>query len=188
MHKRGFVSFLTLAGFLFVLASGIVLYVTPHGWAARGLGWTLLGLDKYDWINVHVAFSALWLIAVSIHIYLNWRVLKAFAYKKAAGGFRLKREMALAALIMLAVFLGSLYQVTPFNYLTSWGEAAKLSWLEDAGPGAYQARGRGRNLLSGESHEYGAGYQTRGYETSGGRASSGWDGMKVREIGRGRAR
>ena len=132
MHKRAVVSFLNLVGFLIAAVSGLVLYITPNGWAAKRLDWTFLGLDKYEWSDIHIVFSILWVAAALFHLSFNWRVLKAFAYQKAKGGWRLKKELALTAALTALIWAATMYHVPPVSYITDLGDRAKESWVESA--------------------------------------------------------
>lgn len=141
MHKRALTSFLTLGGFLIAALSGIVLYTAPAGWAAKRSNWMFLGMDKYEWSDIHVVFGLLWLAAVVFHIYFNWKVLRAFIYQKAKGGLRLRKEMAIAGIVITAVFLMGLYRIPPVGYITRLSAEIKTRYAVQANregnPGAW---------------------------------------------------
>lgn len=156
MHRRGLVSYLTLAGFLVVAATGLVLYAAPQGWAANRLNWTLLGLDRHEWTNVHTVFSLLWMGFVAFHIFLNGKVLKAFVYNRGRGGWRMKKELVVVAAVMIVALIGAVNLWPPFSYVVEAGRSIQAVWTGDLpavggpiagasfGPGSGQGLGRGR--------------------------------------------
>lgn len=129
MHKRGLTTFLTLVGFILMTITGIVLYFTPQGRIAYWVNWTFLGLTKTDWTNIHIVSSLLWVVALAFHLYFNWKVLMAYIYKKAQGGWKLKKEMAISVLAGLIVWFFPIYQIPPISYITDLGAALSDSWV-----------------------------------------------------------
>ena len=140
MQKRGLTSFLTLGGFLVMVFTGIVLYIAPLGWAANRLDWTFLGLNKHQWSDIHVIFSMLWMVAGLFHLYFNWRVLKAFIHNKAHGGWRMRKELALAAVVMAVVMVCAVYQAPPVQYIVDLSDRIKSSWITTTPTGEFADR------------------------------------------------
>ena len=128
-QMRGFISFLTLAGFIIMTLTGIVLYTVPHGRIAYWTDWSFLGLKKDDWGNIHILSILLFLIAASFHIYYNWKTLTSYILDKVSGGLKLKREMAITLAISLVVVFGAISQIPPFNYVFDFNEYIKESWI-----------------------------------------------------------
>jgi hypothetical protein len=142
---RGVATFMLIMALAIEVISGIVLYITPPGRYAHWTNWTLWGLSKEGWGAMHTIFGYLLLIIIAGHLYYNWRVIVAFFWSKVRHTFNLKRELAVATVISLAVFLGTFWNVPPFSSVMNFGEKAKRSW-EQKDP-AY-ARGRGRGSAS----------------------------------------
>ncbi len=129
MNKKGLTSFLTLMGFIIMTWSGLVLYIVPHGRVADWVVWRFWGLTRTAWVDMHVISSILWVVAGAFHIYFNWNVLTSYIYRKAKGGWNLKKEMAVSLLAGTIVVVVSIYPMPPFSYITSVGEDIKNSWV-----------------------------------------------------------
>ncbi len=142
---RGVATFMLIMALLVEVISGIVLYITPPGRYAHWTNWTLWGLSKEGWGAMHTIFGYLLLIIIAGHLYYNWRVIVAFVWSKVRHTFNLKRELAVATVISLAVFLGTFWNLPPFSTVMNFGEKAKHSW-EQRDP--TYARGRGRGFAS----------------------------------------
>lgn len=144
---RKTVSLTALLSFLLLAATSVVLYLEPHGRVAYWAGWTIFGLNKTQWDNLHLGVGMLFLLTLALHVWLNWRplcnALKTRAQKTAvftppfvlAAGFT--AFTALAALfgwppvrqaLDLSVHIkdlqASVYGLPPFAH-------AELSSLED---------------------------------------------------------
>jgi hypothetical protein len=142
---RGVATFMLIIAIAFEVISGVVLYITPPGRYAHWTNWTLWGLSKEGWGAMHTIFGYLLLIIIAGHLYYNWRVIVAFVWSKVRHTFNLKRELAVATIISLAVFLGTFWNLAPFSTVMNFGEKAKHSW-EQKDPS--YARGRGRGFAS----------------------------------------
>jgi hypothetical protein len=142
---RGVATFMLIIALAFEVISGVILYITPPGRYAHWTNWTLWGLSKEGWGAMHTIFGYLLLIIIAGHLYYNWRVIVAFTWSKVRHTFNLKRELAVATIISLAVFLGTYWNVAPFSTVMNFGEKAKHSW-EQRDP--TYAHGRGRGFVS----------------------------------------
>jgi len=172
---RGVATFMLIMGITVVLVSGVVLYITPPGRYSHWTNWTLWGLSKDGWGAIHTIFGFLLLIIIAGHLYYNWRVIVAFFWSKARHTFNLKRELAVAAVVSLAVFVGTLWNLPPFSTVVNFGKQAKHSWEQND---PTYAHGRGRRFVSSSSEvSKGPGDRyTSSYRSSGQRASSeGWN-------------
>ena len=131
---RRFTSFTLLLSFLASLFTGIVCYLAPRGRVANWTGWNILGLGKEDWAAVHTTTSVLLLLAAGLHLWFNWRPLKTYlkgTMKKAK--FR-KAELALAALLLAATWVGTVRGWQPFVQLARWNDQIKAWWEERSAP------------------------------------------------------
>jgi hypothetical protein len=146
---RGMMTLLLALTLLVDAVSGIILYLTPFGRFANWTNWTLWGLSKGDWRAVHMVFSLLLILIIAGHLYFNWRVLIHFVWSKIQHGLNLKRELAVSTAIILAVFIGTLWNVQPFRALTDLREKAKYSW--ESSSIAAQRVGYGRRVPTGKN-------------------------------------
>ena len=146
---RGMMTLLLALTLLVDAVSGIILYITPLGRFANWTNWTLWGLGKGDWRSIHMVFSLLLVLIIAGHLYFNWRVLVHFVWSKIQHGLNLKRELAVSSLIILAVFIGTLWNIQPFSAVTDLREKAKYSW--ESGDIKAQKVGYGRRVSTNRS-------------------------------------
>lgn len=129
---RGFFSLLLFGSFSLLAFSGLILYVTPKGRVANWTGWTLIGLEKEEWSSVHITLALLVLIASGFHLYYNWGIFWGYIKRKTQTAFNLKLEMALAVLLCLFTFLGTLYGIPPFSTIIQWNDDIKNYWEQQS--------------------------------------------------------
>ena len=128
-HGRPFTSLCTLASFILLLLTAIVLYIVPHGRVAYWTKWTLFGLEKDQWGNIHIFAGFLFLVAGGFHLYYNWKPLIKYLNGKIATGRRYKRELLLSSLILLWIITSGIWSLPPLAYVADIGEAIKSSWV-----------------------------------------------------------
>ena len=116
---RKFVSLMLFYSLLVMLVTGVVLFIMPHGRVAYWTGWTLLGLDKDQWDDLHVIFGFLMLFFGFWHLTLNWRAFVSY--------FKGKSFVA-ATLFTLVCAFGAVMHLPPFKNFIDWGESIKRSW------------------------------------------------------------
>lgn len=83
-HGRGLTSLLTLAGFIIMGVTGLVLYFVPQGRIAYWTHWTFLGLDKTQWGDIHILSSVLFVAVGIVHTVNNWRRLWGYPRTRPA--------------------------------------------------------------------------------------------------------
>lgn len=136
---RALVAMLMAFGFASLMTSGLVLYASPSGRAARDLGWSFLALDKWQWRDMHMAFGLLFLLAALCHIWLNFKPLKNYIRQKLAakkiGGFthRWRIEPLVAAALCALLATSAVKGFPPAQYITDAREAIMQHW-DDASP------------------------------------------------------
>jgi hypothetical protein len=129
MNKRGFVSFLTLFGFLIMSLTGLVLYVMPVGRVAYWINWKMIGLSKDGWGNIHILSSVLFIVAGGFHIGLNWKSLMNYFRDKIRKTVRLRRELIIASILALWIVVGAIWPFPPLSYLLDFNEWLKSTWV-----------------------------------------------------------
>ena len=134
-HWRAFVTLFVTLSFLLIATSGLVLYVAPPGRVAHWSLWTLAGLDKEAWQSVHTVFAFLFVLAGVFHVYFNWRILWSYLRSKLVAGIRMKRELGLAAGLVVAISALTIAGLPPFATVMDVGTRAKEGWsVEGAEP------------------------------------------------------
>ena len=125
---RAFVSLLTGFSFVALAITGVVLYITPPGRIANWTNWTFWGLTKHQWSALHICFSALFLIASILHIWLNFKPLINYFVNKAQAASKFRVEWLVAIMICGIVFAGVMKPFAPFSSLLTLNDRIKLSW------------------------------------------------------------
>ena len=121
-------SVLTAASFVGMVFTGVILFIVPPGRIANWTGWTILALTKHQWVGLHDWLSIVFVIASAFHLYLNWKAFVSYFKSKVTRAFALRSEWALAMLVFVAVFVGTVAGVRPFSTLMAWNENIKHSW------------------------------------------------------------
>ncbi|MCK4413735.1 MAG: DUF4405 domain-containing protein [Candidatus Eisenbacteria sp.] len=132
MRFRRVVSLFLLVELAFFLATCIVLYVVPHGRVAYWSGWSLWGLTKTAWTDLHINLGLLLLIAVGFHVYYNWRAITGYLRNRAQRVVVLTGEFIFVLLIVAAAMLGTHFGIPPLRWVIDLNTAVK-----DAGSARY---------------------------------------------------
>jgi hypothetical protein len=128
-NPRSFTAFVVAAAFVVCTVTGIVLYVVPQGRVANWVDWSLLGLAKHDWTNVHILLGFVFIAVGFVHLGFNWKPFKHHLAERAKGHTSLRVE-ALAALALAFVFVaGAIAHVPPFEWLFALSDRAKAMWV-----------------------------------------------------------
>jgi len=128
-NGRAFISLSSLASFILLLFTGIILYIEPHGRVAYWMKWEFLGLQKDQWGNIHILSGLLFIVAGGFHLYYNWKPLIKYLGGKIETAFRYKRELVISCLIFLWVVVSGTWSLPPLIYVTDLGETIKNSWV-----------------------------------------------------------
>jgi len=131
LHKKGFASLLTTFSFVVMTVSGILLFIVPQGRVAEWTDWSLFGLSKSDWGNIHITTSLMFLISGAYHIWCNWRTLVNYFTSKRESRLFMRREIAISAVVTLFFVVGAVYQAPPLSYVLTLNNAIKMAWVVD---------------------------------------------------------
>ncbi|MFC1555972.1 DUF4405 domain-containing protein [candidate division KSB1 bacterium] len=132
-RTKSFASFTISWIFLILTASGIVIYFTPAGRYANWNQWAFLYLSKESWQYVHTLFSILFIMFMIIHLFFNWRIFLGYLRSKFTEGIRLKRELALSAVIVGFFLIVAVAQWQPFWKLAEFRYTIKQTWYAPEG-------------------------------------------------------
>jgi hypothetical protein len=129
---RSFASLMLFLGFLVMLVSGVILYISPRGRTANWSGWEMIGLGKDDWASVHIT-AALVLIAVAgLHLFFNWSIFLHYLKSRRSNGFRIRRELAASIIATGLCFFGTLWELPPFSNVLAFNSAMKDYWDQNS--------------------------------------------------------
>ncbi|MCG8510735.1 MAG: DUF4405 domain-containing protein, partial [Rhodospirillales bacterium] len=132
-HIRSLTAFLMATGFLVATVTGIVLYVTPKGNIANWTGWTLAGLDKDAWGDVHLVTGFMFIVAGLVHLYFNWKPLKNYLVSRASRSVSRKTELLAALAVTAFIIVGSIEPIPPITYVLEFNDWAKTElWVSGA--------------------------------------------------------
>lgn len=131
-HIRGFVSLLSAFSFIGMTISGIVLYFAPQGRIAYWTDWKFAMLTKDNWADMHILTSLLFVVAAAWHIWLNWKVFLSYISRKIESAIRIKKELAITAVIAIVFTFGPVYRIPPFSYVIDFSNYLKKSWIVDS--------------------------------------------------------
>lgn len=121
---RKIISLTALLSFLLTIITSFVLFIAPPGRIAYWADWHLWGLNKTQWGNLHINLGTLFLIALCLHAYYNWKPITAYL-SKARKLVVLTKECCIAAAVTLLVGLGTYFAIPPFSSFLAVSEHLK---------------------------------------------------------------
>lgn len=122
---RRFTSIFLLLSFLLLAFSGLALYLRPEGSVARWTGWSMLGLEKKDWEGVHTLFCITFLLAVTLHLSLNWRPLLRYVSGRIDRYRGIRSELVVAVGLVITVMALAILRLPPASKIMEWRSAIK---------------------------------------------------------------
>jgi len=127
-------SFLSL---IITLITSVVLYIVPQGRVAYWADWHLLGLSKEQWGDIHITVGTLFLVALFIHVWLNWKVISAYMKNRAREMVVMTVPMIISVLIVVFVTAGTLFHMPPMQQILNFGASIKDSAVDVYGNPPY---------------------------------------------------
>jgi len=128
-RPRGLIAFLVFGAFAVMTVTGLILFVAPPGRVARWADWTLLGLDKSDWNDVHIVFSLLFVLAGLTHLLVNWKPVKHYLTSKLADRVPLRLESVIGAAAICLIVAGTLLAWPPISWIVGLNDTFRESWV-----------------------------------------------------------
>jgi transposase-like protein len=122
---RKVVSLTSFLSLVVTVVTSVVLYVVPQGRVAYWADWTLLGLSKDQWGNIHLTVGTLFLVALLLHLWLNWTPLTAYMKDRARRMVVMTFPMMVSVLITLYVVAGTIFGLPPMRQLIDFGASVK---------------------------------------------------------------
>ena len=137
MKIRKIASLTAALSFLLMVLTSIVLYIVPHGRVAYWADWRLWGLTKSDWGNIHINLGLLFLIALFLHIYYNWKPLVSYLKDKSKRIKVFTPEFNVAIVVTICFAVGSCFLVPPFSWVMTLNDYIKDAGVEKYGEPPY---------------------------------------------------
>lgn len=127
--SRSLIAFIVTWAFAILTITGFVLYVVPQGRVAYWTHWSLLGLGKEQWGDVHMMFGGIFIIAGIIHLYYNWKPFRKFLADRVKGHLQLKQEFVIAMAFSMVIVVMSIFHVPPVSWVFDLNQTLKDSWV-----------------------------------------------------------
>jgi hypothetical protein len=127
--SRSLTAFIVTWSFLVLTVTGIVLYIVPQGRVAYWVDWSLLGLEKTDWANVHMVFGGVFIAMGILHLYFNWKPFKKYLAARVSGHLEVTRELVASIVISVLIIAGSIADVPPVSWVFDLNETVKATWV-----------------------------------------------------------
>jgi hypothetical protein len=137
MKMRKITSLTAAISFLLMLLTSVILYIVPQGRVAYWADWRLWGLSKTEWGNLHINLGLLFLIALGLHTYYNWKPLMNYLKDKAKKMKVFTAEFNAALIITVVFTLGTYFLVPPFNWVMGLNDYFKDAGAEKYGEPPY---------------------------------------------------
>ncbi len=125
MNIRKIVSLVLLLSLALCILTSIILFITPHGRVAYWSDWTLWGLNKSQWSELHVNLGILFLLAGLLHTGYNWKAITGYLKNRAQKMKFFTPEFNIALVMVLFVGLGTYFRFPPMSTITNFGESIK---------------------------------------------------------------
>ena len=129
---RGFASLASGFAFLAVVISGVVLYATPRGRVANWTDWTVLGLDKEEWGDLHMVAGILLFLVILLHVFFNFRILLSYFCSRRSRPHPRLRELLVASVLTAVVVAGTIAEWPPFSAVERFNTSIKDHWEKKA--------------------------------------------------------
>ncbi len=127
--SRSLTAFIVTWAFVILTITGLVLYVVPQGRVAYWTHWSLLGLGKEQWGDVHMMFGGIFIFTGIIHLYFNWKPFKKFLADRVKGKLQLKQEFVIAMTFSVVIVVMSIFHIPPVSWVFDLNQTLKDSWV-----------------------------------------------------------
>ncbi len=127
MKVRKITSLTALVSFCLLVVTSVVLYIVPQGRVAYWADWRLWGLTKTQWGDIHINLGLLFLLAIFLHVYYNWKPILNYLKNRARQVKIFTPEFNVALLLTAVFTVGTLFHVPPFSWVLTFNETLKAS-------------------------------------------------------------
>lgn len=135
MKTRRVISLTMSLAFIVMVYTGLMLFLCPHGRVAYWTGWSLLGLDKEQYGQLHTTFMVVFIVTGVWHIVLNWTPIVLYLKNRAKEVRVFTPDFNLSLVITVAFVVGTLAGWSPWSNFLAFEESVKDSWeVRDGSP------------------------------------------------------
>ena len=128
---RKITSFVMLFSFMIMVVSGVAEFISPFGRLSMMIKWEMLFLDKMQWQALHIVFMVVFTVAGIIHIFLNIKPIKAYLKNRTRKMVVFTKEMSIALVITLVLFVATINQFAPLEYFVKLNKSFNSYWIAD---------------------------------------------------------
>ena len=137
MTVRKITSLTATLAFILMVVTSIILYLVPQGRVAYWADWRMWGLTKTQWGDVHINVGLLFLLALCLHIYYNWKPLMAYLKDRAKQMKVFTPSFNVALTVCVLTVAGTLILVPPFSWVLDFNTVLKDAGAEKYGEPPY---------------------------------------------------
>jgi hypothetical protein len=137
MSMRKITSLTATLSFILMVVTSTILYLVPQGRVAYWADWRMAGLTKTQWGDIHINVGLLFLLALGLHIYYNWKPLMAYLKGRTRQMKVFTPAFNVALALCLLTVAGSLFAVPPFSWVLDFNTALKDAGAEKYGEPPY---------------------------------------------------
>jgi hypothetical protein len=137
MSMRKITSLTATLSFIVVVVTSVILYIVPQGRVAYWADWRLWGLTKEAWGAVHMNIGLLFLLALLLHLYYNWKPLVTYLKDRSRQMRIFTPAFNIALLICTVTVAGTIFVVPPFSWVLDLNTAFKDSGARKYGEPPY---------------------------------------------------
>ena len=134
---RKITSLTALWSFILLILTSVILYIVPAGRVAYWADWRLWGLSKTQWGELHINLGVLFLAAIGLHLYLNWRPVVAYMKNNRKQLTIFNKNFNIALAVTAVVMLGTYLRLPPFSTIINAGNTIKDVAAEKYGEPPY---------------------------------------------------
>ncbi len=134
---RKITSLAALISFLVLVLNSVALYIAPQGRVANWTDWRFWGLTKTEGANQHIIIGILFLLAIFLHIYYNWKPLVAYLKNKLKQVTIFTRAFSISLILVIICTVGAYMEIQPFSWVLLFSESIKESAARNYGDPPY---------------------------------------------------
>lgn len=117
--------------------TGIMLFIAPEGRVAYWSNWSMFGLSKEAFGDLHVTFMILFIVVAIWHILYNIKPLLSYMKNQAKTFVFFSKANGAALLVVGAFIVGTLFVTAPFSYVLGFEKDMKHYWADRLGRPPY---------------------------------------------------
>ncbi|HPJ35927.1 MAG TPA: DUF4405 domain-containing protein [Spirochaetota bacterium] len=137
MNMKRIVSLTALLTFIVTVLTSVILYIVPEGRIAYWADWRLWSLSKEQWGAIHINAGFLFLVALLLHLYYNWKSIVLYL-KNSSRDLRIfTKEFNVALILTLVFVIGTYLEIPPLSTIINVSDSFKEAAAKEYGEPPY---------------------------------------------------